>query len=26
MDNGISIYAVESKRKLEDYFLKLTSN
>jgi hypothetical protein len=26
MENGIAIYSVEGRRKLEDYFLKLTSN
>ncbi len=26
MENGISIYSIESKRKLEDYFLKLINN
>jgi ABC-type multidrug transport system ATPase subunit len=26
IENGIAIYSVEGRRKLEDYFLKLTSN
>jgi ABC-2 type transport system ATP-binding protein len=26
VENGIAIYSVEGRRKLEDYFLKLTSN